>query len=62
MPYYIRKVPGKSCYTVKIRSAKRPHRTMAKCTTLTKAKKQIRLLYALETPGFVPNNRTRKNR
>ena len=62
MPYYIRKVPGKRCYTVRIRYSKKPDRVMAKCTTLEKAKKQMRLLYALERPGFVPRNQTRKNR
>lgn len=41
MPYTIRKVNKKNCYRVKNKYSKR---IMAKCTTLTKAKRQKRLL------------------
>jgi hypothetical protein len=42
MPYTIRKLPNRRLYTVK------GSRTFAKATTLNKAKRQVRLLYALE--------------
>jgi hypothetical protein len=53
MPYTIRKVPNKKCYTVKKRGM--PHK-FSKCTSFKKAKKQIRLLNAIEhNPSFKPN-------
>ena len=45
MPYTLRKVRNKNCYSVKTTKSKR---IMAKCTTKEKAKKQIRLLRAIE--------------
>ena len=45
MPYSMKKVRGKKCYKVFNRITKR---VTAKCTTLDKAKRQIRLLNALE--------------
>jgi hypothetical protein len=58
MPYTIRKLPNKSCYRVTNQKTKRVY---AKCTTKSRAKKQIRLLNAIEYgKGFVPRNRTRK--
>lgn len=45
MPYTIRKVRNKNCYTVRTKKSKK---VKAKCTTKEKAKKQIRLLTALE--------------
>lgn len=45
MPYSVRKVPNKACYRV---TNKKTKRVMAKCTTKTRAKKQLRLLYSLE--------------
>jgi len=45
MPYSLRKVRNKNCYSVKTSKTKK---VMAKCTTKEKAKKQIRLLRALE--------------
>ena len=51
MPYSIRKVPKKSCYRV---TNKRTKRVLAKCTTMKRAKKQIRLLTAIDmNPKFV---------
>ena len=51
MPYTIRKVPKKKCYRVKNMKTRRVH---AKCTTKSKAKKQVRLLYAIDNnPNFV---------
>jgi hypothetical protein len=43
MPYFIRKRKSKNCYSVKTK--KRMH---SKCTTLKKAKAQVRLLQSLE--------------
>ena len=45
MPYTIRKVRNKNCYRVRTTKSKR---VSAKCTTKEKAKKQIRLLRAME--------------
>lgn len=45
MPYTIRKVAKQPCYRVTNRRTKR---VFAKCTTLEKAKKQLRLLNAIE--------------
>ena len=45
MPYAIRKVANKNCYKVINTQTKT---VSAKCTTLAKAKKQMRLLYGLE--------------
>ncbi len=39
MPYFIRKVRNKKCYSVKSKG-----RVHSKCTTLKKAKSQVRLL------------------
>lgn len=50
MPYSIRKVPNKNCYSVKNRKS---GIYRSKCTSKNKAKKQIRLLSALEfNPKF----------
>ena len=54
MPYKIRKVRGKHCYSVKKpksktqAKSKTKSRTFARCTTMKKAKAQIRLLHYLE--------------
>lgn len=44
MPYSIRKVKNKQCYTVKNNITKR---AFSKCTTKENAKKQLRLLRAI---------------
>ena len=44
MPYVLRKVRGKNCYSVR---NKRTKRAFSKCTTKEKAKKQLRLLRAI---------------
>jgi len=54
MPYSIRKVRNKKCYSVKNKKTKRVH---SKCTTLKNAEKQLRLLRAIDR-GFIP----RKNK
>jgi hypothetical protein len=62
MPYIIRKVPKHNCYSVKKAKAKtnakgktKGRRTFARCTSKEKAKKQVRLLYAIENnPNFIP--------
>jgi len=45
MPYVIRKVRNKECYSVKNAETKVVH---AKCTTREKAEAQVRLLYSIE--------------
>ena len=58
MPYAIRKMPNKSCYKV---YNKRTKRVFSKCTSKTRAKKQLRLLRTIDNnPNFVLKNRTRK--
>ena len=66
MPYKTRKIRGKNCYNVYKPSTKR---VFAKCTTKENAKKQMRLLRAIQfnkkfTPlskrGSKKNNRTQK--
>jgi hypothetical protein len=62
MPYAIRKVPNKKCFRV---TNKKTKRVMAKCTTMKKAKKQLRLLNAIDNnPKFVlrKSNKTRRIR
>jgi hypothetical protein len=55
MPYVVRKVSRKNCYSVK---GKKKKRTLSKCTTLKKAKAQIRLLNAIDhNPNFVLRKR-----
>lgn len=53
MPYATRKVPNRKCFKVYNRRTKR---VFAKCTSKTKARRQINLLRAIE------NNRTFKLR
>ncbi len=47
MPFKIRKVRGKKCYTVK-KTKGRNKKTFSKCTTMKKAARQIRLLNYIE--------------
>ena len=51
MPYEIRKVRGKRCYSVKkktkTKTKTKTKRVFAKCTTLKKAKTQVRLLHRI---------------
>lgn len=60
MPYTIRKVPRRNCYSVKKAKAKgkgKGRRTFARCTSKSKAQKQVRLLHAIDNnPNFVPRN------
>lgn len=58
MPYVVRKVRGKDCYTVKNRITGRVH---SKCTTRDKAHKQMRLLQAIDH-GFIPTSPRRGRR
>jgi hypothetical protein len=55
MPYQIRRVRNKNCYSVyNIKTKKK----FSKCTSLKNAKKQYNLLRALQyNPSFVPNSR-----
>jgi len=64
MPYKIRKVRNKSCYKVYKPKTKK---VFAKCSTLENAKKQVRLLTAIENNAvfrkkIITSNKTRKNR
>lgn len=60
MPYAIRKVPRKSCFRVTNRKTKR---VFARCTTKTRAQKQVRLLRAIENNrNFVPRNTRRRQK
>lgn len=57
MPYTIKKVPGKSkkCYSVINKDTKK---VFSKCTTMKKAKKQLRLLNAIKyNKSFKPYGR-----
>ncbi len=56
MPYVIRKVRNKNCYSVKNIITGKVH---AKCATKEKAKKQLRLLNAVEH-GWKPSSRKKK--
>lgn len=55
MPYATRKVRNKSCYRVYNRKTKR---VFAKCTTKTRAKKQLRLLRAIQNNPKFRKSRT----
>jgi len=60
MPYATRKVRGKDCYKVYNKKSKRVY---SRCATKDNAKKQIRLLSAIENnKNFVPNKNTMKNK
>ena len=67
MPYKTRKVRGKNCYSV---SNKKTYRVYSKCTSAENAKKQLRLLRAIENnKNFIPNSmlmrkmrKTRRNK
>ena len=57
MPYTSRKIRGKNCIRV---SNKQNKHIFSKCTTRSKAKKQLRLLRALQfNKNFVPNSKLR---
>jgi hypothetical protein len=57
MPYKTRKVANKSCY--RVYNAK-TRRVFAKCATAENARKQMRLLRAIENnKDFIPNGRRR---
>lgn len=58
MPYTSRKVRGKNCYRV---SNKKNNHVFSKCTTKSRAQKQLRLLRALQfNKNFVPNSKIRR--
>jgi hypothetical protein len=64
MPYATRKVKGKNCYKV---FNKKTKKVFAKCSSMKKAKKQLRLLRAIQNnKNFIPNssikNKTIKSR
>lgn len=59
MPYTLRKLNKRRCYSVKNLKKKK---TFAKCTSKAKAKKQINLLRALQfNKSFKPNLRRKQN-
>ena len=51
MPYKLRKMPKQSCYRV---YNKRTKKVFSKCSSLENAKKQMRLLNAIEYGNFKP--------
>jgi len=56
MPYIIEKVRGKKCWSVKNRNTKK---IFSKCSSKENAKKQIRLLRAIENnKSFIPVNKS----
>lgn len=59
MPYRIRKVRNKDCYSVK---NLKTNKLSSKCTTRKKANKQIRLLYSLDYNQQRQLYKTSKNR
>ena len=60
MPCTIRKVRNKNCYTVRTTKTKK---VKAKCATKENAKKQVRLLRALEVnKSFARKFRSRRSR
>ena len=54
MPYAIRKMPNQDCFRVYNRRTKKVY---AKCSSLINAKRQIRLLTAIEYGNFTPTGR-----
>lgn len=60
----MRKVRGKTCYTVKKKNRRtRGKRVFSKCSTKENAKKQLRLLRAIiYNPNFQKRNRTVRRR
>ena len=55
MPYKIKRIRNKNCYTVFNSKTKRK---FSKCTSLKNAKKQYNLLRALQyNPSFIPNSK-----
>lgn len=66
MPYVMRYLPNKKyrCWSVRKKKTRRNtkgRKIFARCTTKAKAKKQLRLLRAIQNnPKFRPNGRTRK--
>ena len=57
MPYSIKKMNRKGCRKWSVYNQK-TKRVFAKCTTKTRAKKQINLLRAIENnKNFIPNRR-----
>jgi len=59
MPYSLRKLKGKSCYSVKNRKSKK---VFSKCTSKKNALKQLKLLRALQynKKFVIRNNKTKK--
>ena len=59
MPYSLRKLKGKSCYSVKNRRSKK---VFSKCTSKKNALKQLKLLRALQynKKFVIRNNKTKK--
>jgi hypothetical protein len=58
MPYMLRKMPKQSCYRV---YNKRTKKVFSKFSSLENAKKQMRLLNAIEYGDFVPTGQPSRN-
>lgn len=60
MPYKMRKMPNRDCYKVYNRITKK---VFSKCSPLEKAKKQLRLLRAIQNnKDFVPNTQVKEKK
>jgi hypothetical protein len=59
MPYKIRKVTNKKCYRVSNKNSKR---IFSKCTTMSRGKRQMKLLRAIQyNKGFRPYKTRKRN-
>jgi hypothetical protein len=56
MPYVLRKLPNQDCFRVYNQRTKKVY---AKCSSLLNAKRQIRLLKAIEYGNFTPTGSRR---
>ena len=59
MPYAIRKVRNKNCYSV---TNKETGQVKARCSSLKNAKAQVRLLYGIDSGSLVPIKSPRSSR
>jgi hypothetical protein len=59
MPYVLRKLPNQDCFRVYNQRTKKVY---AKCSSLHNAKRQIRLLKAIEYGNFTPTGSRRPSK
>ena len=58
MPFAIRKLPNRNCYRIRNTETGRIY---AKCSTLSNAKAQLRLLRGIEYGNFKPTGKRRRS-